>query len=251
MRPQPSDTRPQPSGAALFLTCLVEQGFPQVGDAALAVLRRAGADPVVPAGQTCCGQVAFNDGFRPHARAMARRFLEIFEPFAAVITPSGSCAAMVREYYPRLFPDDSHLTAQASALAHRTYELTEYLAARRDWDGTGVRFPHRVVYHPACHGLRVLGLAEQPLRLLREVAGLELCPLRGAEECCGFGGMFAVKYAALSSAMLDAKLVAIEESAAEFVTATDVSCLMHLDGGLRRRGSRVRTIHVAEILASA
>jgi L-lactate dehydrogenase complex protein LldE len=243
--------RPQPSGAALFLTCLVEQGFPHVGEAALAVLRRAGADPVVPAGQTCCGQVAFNDGFQHHARAMARRFLEVFEPFAAVITPSGSCAAMVREYYPRLFPDDPLLAARASALAHRTFEFTEYLAARGDWDGGGARFPHRVAYHPACHGLRVLGLAEEPLRLLRRVGDLELCPLRSADECCGFGGMFAVKYAALSSAMLDAKLAAIEESAAEFVTATDVSCLMHIDGGLRRRGSHVRTIHVAEILASA
>jgi L-lactate dehydrogenase complex protein LldE len=214
------------------------------------VLRRAGVDPAVPAAQTCCGQVAHNDGFRPHARAMARRFLEVFEPFAAVITPSGSCAAMVREYYPRLFHDDPPLAARAAALARRTYELTEYLAALGRGAGPGARFPHRVAYHPACHGLRVLGLAEQPLRLLRGVAGLQLCPLRGADECCGFGGMFAVKFAALSSSMLEAKLAAIEESAAEFVTATDVSCLMHIDGGLRRRGSSVRTIHVAEILAS-
>jgi L-lactate dehydrogenase complex protein LldE len=214
------------------------------------VLRRAGVAPVVPQAQTCCGQVAFNDGFRPEARALARRFLEIFEPFAAVVTPSGSCAAMVRESYPRLFPDDPSLAARATALAGRTYEFTEYLAAQR-WDGAGARFPHRVVYHPACHGLRALGLADQPLRLLSRVAGLELRPLGAAEECCGFGGMFAVKFAALSSSMLEAKVAAIEESAAEFVTATDVSCLMHIGGGLRRRGSRVRTIHVAEILASA
>jgi L-lactate dehydrogenase complex protein LldE len=243
--------RAEPSGAALFLTCLVEQGFPHVGEAAATVLRRAGVDPAVPSMQTCCGQVAFNDGFWPQARAMARRFLEVFESFAAVITPSGSCAAMVREYYPRLFRDDPPLAARATALAGRTYELTEYLTAVQAWDGTGARFPHRVAYHPACHGLRVLGLADQPLRLLRRVAGLELCPLRDGEECCGFGGMFAVKFAALSSSMLEAKLAAIEESAAEFVTATDVSCLMHIDGGLRRRGSRVRTIHLAEILASA
>lgn len=240
----------EPAGVALFLSCLVEQLFPQVGAAAAAVLRRAGAEPVVPAGQTCCGQIAFNDGFRPHARALARRFLEVFEPFAAVVTPSGSCAAMIREYYPRLFRDDPGLGPRAAGLARRTYELTEYLVARGAWDGAGARFPHRVAYHPSCHGLRGLGLVEQPIRLLRRVAGLELCPLQDAETCCGFGGMFAVKFAALSSAMLASKMAAIERSAAEFVTATDVSCLMHIDGGLRRRGSRVRTIHIAEILAS-
>lgn len=235
---------------ALFVTCLVDHLFPDVGDAAVAVLRRAGVDITFPREQTCCGQVAFNDGFWPQARAMAVRFVETFEPSGAIITPSGSCAAMVREFYPRLFRDDPVLAARAAALAHRTYELSEYLVTVLGWDDARARFPHRVVYHPSCHGLRALGIGEQPLRLLRRVAGLELRPLRNAEECCGFGGMFAVKYAALSSAMLDAKIAAIEESAAEFVTATDVSCLMHIDGGLRRRGSAVRTIHLAEILAA-
>lgn len=235
---------------ALFVTCLVDQLFPHVGDAAVAVLRRAGVDVVFPREQTCCGQVAFNDGFWPQARTMAVRFLETFEPSGAIITPSGSCAAMVREFYPRLLRDDPALAARAAAVARRTYELSEYLVNVLGWDDAGARFPHRVVYHPSCHGLRALGVAEQPLRLLRRVAGLELRALGNAEECCGFGGMFAVKYAALSSAMLDAKIAAIEESAAEFVTATDVSCLMHLDGGLRRRGSAVRTIHLAEILAA-
>jgi L-lactate dehydrogenase complex protein LldE len=157
---------------------------------------------------------------------------------------------MVREFYPRLFRDDPPLAARAASLAHRTYELSEYLVTVLGWEGSGARFPHRVAYHPSCHGLRALGVAEQPLRLLRGVWGLDLCPLRNAEECCGFGGMFAVKYAALSSAMLEAKIAAIEDSAAEFVTATDVSCLMHIDGGLRRRGSGVRTVHLAEILAA-
>jgi len=238
------------SGAALFTSCLVDQLYPQVGEAALAVLRRAGVDVVVPQAQTCCGQIAFNDGFRPDACAMARHFLDVFEPHAAVIAPSGSCASMVREFYPRLFRDDPPLAARAAALAHRTYELSEYLVNVLGWDDPGARFAHRVAYHPSCHGLRTLGLVEQPLRLLRRVAGLELCPLRNGEECCGFGGMFAVKFAALSSSMLDAKIAAIEESTAEFVTATDVSCLMHIDGGLRRRGSAVRTIHLAEILAA-
>lgn len=214
------------------------------------MLRRAGVEVTFPREQTCCGQVAFNDGFWPQARTMALRFLDTFEPSAAIITPSGSCAAMVREFYPRLFRDDPSLAARASSLGARTYELSEYLVNVLGWDAGGGRFPHKVVYHPACHGLRVLGVEEQPLRLLRSVAGVELRPLRNAEECCGFGGMFAVKYAALSSAMLETKIAAIEESGAEFVTATDVSCLMHLEGGLRRRGSAVRTIHLAEILAA-
>lgn len=238
------------SGAALFTSCLVDQLYPRVGEAALAVLHRAGVDAALPPAQTCCGQVAFNDGFRPQARAMARRFLDVFEPYAAIVAPSGSCAAMVRESYPRLVGDDPALAARAGALARRTYELSEYLVSVVGWDDPAARFPHRVAYHPSCHGLRQLGLVEQPLRLLRRVAGLELRPLRNSEECCGFGGMFAVKYAALSSSMLDAKIMAIEDSGAEFVTATDVSCLMHIDGGLRRRGSAVRTIHLAEILAA-
>lgn len=240
----------EPSGAALFVTCLVDHLFPHVGDAAVAVLRRAGVDVTFPPEQTCCGQVAFNDGFWPQARTMALRFLDVFEPSAAIIVPSGSCAAMVREFYPRLLRDDPVLAARAAAVARRTYELSEYLVNVLGWDDAGARFPHRVTYHPSCHGLRALGVNEQPLRLLHRVAGLELRPLRDGDECCGFGGMFAVKYAALSSAMLDAKIAAIEESTAEFVTATDVSCLMHIDGGLRRRGSAVRTIHLAEILAA-
>jgi L-lactate dehydrogenase complex protein LldE len=238
------------SGAALFVSCLVDQWYPHVGEAALEVLRRAGVDVVAPREQTCCGQIAFNDGFWPNARTMARHFLEVFEPWRAIIAPSGSCASMVREFYPRLLRDDPPRAARAAALARRTYELSDYLVSVVGWEGAGGRFPHRVAYHPSCHGLRSLGLVDQPLRLLRAVAGLELCPLRNAEECCGFGGMFAVKFAALSSSMLEAKITAIEESCAEFVTATDVSCLMHIDGGLRRRGSAVRTIHLAEILAA-
>ena len=238
------------SRPALFVTCLVDQLYPGAAAAAAAVLRRAGAEVTVPRGQTCCGQVAFNDGFRPQAQAMARRFVEVFESAPAVVTPSGSCAAMVREFYPRLLRDDAALAARVAAVARRTYELSEYLVDVLGVEDAGARFPHRVVYHPACHGLRTLGVRRQPLRLLSRVADLELLPLAGAEECCGFGGMFAVKYAALSSSMLAAKLAAIEASAAEFVTATDVSCLMHIDGGLRRRGSRVRTIHLAEILAA-
>lgn len=238
-----------PSRVALFVTCLVDQLYPQVGEAAAAVLRRAGLAVEFPAAQTCCGQVAFNDGFWDHARGLAIRFLDAFESADAIVAPSGSCAAMVREFYPRLLRDTSDLLSRARAIGHRTYELSGFLIDVLGRDDIGARFPHRVAYHPSCHGLRSLALHDQPQRLLRHVGGLELRTLRDAEECCGFGGMFAVKFAALSGAMLDAKIRALEESEAEFVTATDVSCLMHIDGGLRRRGSPVRAIHLAEILA--
>jgi len=235
---------------ALFVTCLVDQLFPQVGEATAAVLRRLGVTVEFPPAQTCCGQVAFNDGFWDEARPLARRLVKVFDHADAVVVPSGSCTAMVREFYPVLLRDDAACAARAREAGRRTYELSEFLVDVLGVDEVGARFPHRVAYHPACHGLRTLGLREQPLRLLRHVQDLDLRELTGAEQCCGFGGMFAVKFAALSSAMLDTKIAAIEESSAEFVTATDVSCLMHIDGGLRRRGSAVRAVHLAEILAA-
>jgi L-lactate dehydrogenase complex protein LldE len=233
---------------ALFATCLVDQLFPRIGEAAARVLQRAGCDVVVPAGQTCCGQAVFNDGFWDEARGLARRHLDAFEDAEAVVAPSGSCAAVVREWYPRLFRHDP-AAARAEAAAARTYELSEYLVRVRGAADLGARFDAAVAYHPACHGLRGLGLREEPLRLLRAVRGLRLVPLAGAEECCGFGGFFAVTFAALSGAMLQTKLDAIEASGADVVTATDASCLMHIAGGLARRRSRVRAMHLAEVLA--
>lgn len=235
---------------ALFVTCIVDQLYPRIGEAAVSVLERAGCDVYFPDGQTCCGQATFNSGFWDDARVLARRHLDVFEGAAAVVAPSGSCAAMVREWYPRLFRDDPALAARAQALAGRTHELSEYLVRVLGRTDLGARFPALVVYHPSCHGLRGLGLREEPLRLLRAVQGLRLVDLRGAEECCGFGGFFAVKFAALSAAMLATKLEAIEDSGAEVVTATDASCLMHIAGGLARRGSRVRALHLAEIMAA-
>jgi L-lactate dehydrogenase complex protein LldE len=249
---------------ALFVTCLVDQLYPRIGEASVSVLERAGCEVYFPEGQTCCGQATFNVGFwdearvlaRRHldvfddARAMARRHLDVLGDAAAVVAPSGSCVATVREWYPRLFRYDPALAARAQALAGRTYELSEYLVRVLGRTDLGARFPAAVAYHPSCHGLRGLGLRDEPLRLLRAVEGLRLVDLRGAEECCGFGGFFAVKFAALSGAMLATKLDAIEASGAEVVTATDASCLMHIAGGLARRGSRVRALHLAEILAA-
>lgn len=235
---------------ALFVTCLVDQLFPAVGEATVSVLRRLGVEVEFPGGQTCCGQVAFNDGFWPEASRLAGKFIEDFEDFDAVVAPSGSCVAMVREFYPVLLRDEGTLTDRARALGHRTYELSEFLVDVLRIEDVGAQFPRRVTYHASCHGLRGLHVSTQPLRLLAAVRGVELRALPGVEECCGFGGMFAVKFAALSGSMLDAKIRAIESTGADVVTATDSSCLMHIAGGLSRGGSAVRAMHLAEILAA-
>lgn len=234
---------------ALFITCLADQLYPGVGAATVRVLERAGCTVGFPPGQTCCGQVAFNSGYQDEARAMARRFLDLFEGDGPVVAPSGSCAEMVRRWYPLLFRDDPALLARAHSLAARTYELSEYLVRVLQKTDLGAEFPGAVAYHSSCRGLRGLGLLEEPLTLLRSVRGLRLVELRGYDECCGFGGLFSVKFAALSGAMLSSKLDAIESSGADVVVGTDASCLMHIAGGLARRGSGIRVMHLAEVLA--
>ncbi len=214
------------------------------------VQRRVGVDVDVPSGQTCCGQLPFNDGFWPEARRVAVHHLEVFERSDAVVAPSGSCAAMVRHFYPLLFRDDAARLSQVENLAARTFELSEFLVRRLQVSDLGAAFAGRVTYLASCHGYRELRLWEEPLTLLRAVRGLEYVPLDGVEECCGFGGAFSVKMAELSGAMLDAKIEAINRSGAQVVTGTDISCLMHLEGGLRRRGLPIRALHLAQILAS-
>lgn len=236
-------------GVALFVTCLVDQLFPQIGVSAVRVLERAGCAVSFPDAQTCCGQAVFNDGFQDEARRLVRRMLDAFAGPEAVVAPSGSCVAMVREWYPRLFGGDDPTAERTRELARRMFELSEYLVRVLGVTDVGARFPATVTYHASCHGLRGLGLREEPLRLLSSVRDLRLVPLRGTEECCGFGGVFSIKFSALSGAMLASKLDAIEASGADVVTATDASCLMHIAGGLARRGSRVRAMHLAEILA--
>jgi L-lactate dehydrogenase complex protein LldE len=235
---------------ALFVTCLIDQIFPEIGRASVRVLERVGCRVEFPPGQTCCGQATFNDGFRDQARVLARQTMEALAGADAVVTPSGSCAAMLREFYPHLFDDDPVLAERARALARRTYELSEYLVRVLSVTDVGARMPAAVAYHASCHGLRGLGLRDEPRRLLEAVRDLRLVDLPGAEECCGFGGFFSVKFAGLSGAMLASKIDALEGAAAEVVTATDASCLMHIAGGLARRGSRVRTMHLAEVLAA-
>ena len=229
---------------ALFVTCLADTLYPEVGKATVTVLERLGVEVAFPLEQTCCGQLHGNSGYPAEAAGLARRFVEIFEPYDAVVTPSGSCAAQVREHVPALLGGDDH------GVPARTWELSQFLTGVLGVDDVGSRYAGSVAYHPTCHSLRLLGVGDAPLRLLRGVPGLELVDLPDAEECCGFGGTFAVKNADVSAAMLDEKLAAIAASGAEAVCACDSSCLMHIEGGLHRRGSAVRTVHLAEILAS-
>jgi L-lactate dehydrogenase complex protein LldE len=226
---------------ALFVTCVNDLLYPDTGKAVVRLLERLGHEVEFPESQTCCGQMHANSGYRDEALPLVRGFVETFDRYDAVVAPSGSCVAMVRESYPRLEP-------RASDVATRTYELSELLVDVLGVTDVGAAFPHRVTYHPTCHGLRMLRLGDKPLRLLRAVEGLELVPLPGAEECCGFGGTFAMKNADVSTAMLADKCAAICDTGAEVIAAADNSCLAHIGGGLSRRGAPVRVMHYAEIL---
>jgi L-lactate dehydrogenase complex protein LldE len=232
---------------ALFLTCLVDGLVPAAGRATVEVLERLGHEVVFPAGQTCCGQMHVNTGYPDRAAPLVRRFVETFEPYEAVVAPSGSCVGSVRHQHPALA---GPLAGRARSVAARTYELSEFLVGVLGVTDVGASYPHRVTYHPTCHSLRLLRVGDAPLRLLREVRGLELVELPGAEECCGFGGTFALKNADTSTAMLADKMRAVLDTRAEVCTASDSSCLLHIGGGLSRLRTGVRTVHLAEILAS-
>jgi L-lactate dehydrogenase complex protein LldE len=235
--------------ASLLVTCLGDALFPEVGVATVRLLRRLGVAVDFPAAQTCCGQPHFNSGYHDEARALARHTIAAFERSAAVVAPSGSCAAMVKLEYPELFHDDPAWRRRAEALAARTHELSDYLVNVLGAEDVGAHFPGRVTYHMACH-LRGLGLMTEPERLLRRVAGLEYVPLERADECCGFGGSFAVRYPGISGAMVQDKAAFIEKAGVDAVVATDAGCLMNIAGCLRRRGSKVRALHLAQVLGS-
>jgi L-lactate dehydrogenase complex protein LldE len=240
---------------ALFLTCVNDTLYPRTGQAVVALLTRLGVDVDFPLGQTCCGQAHYNTGYRHEAEPLARRYARVFDGYDAVVTPSGSCAAMVRDIYPRLGDrarDEGRGEALAAELARlpKTYELTEFLVDVLKVTDVGAYFPHTVTYHPTCHGLRMLGLGERPRRLLEAVNGIELVDLPGAEECCGFGGTFAVKNPDVSAAMGADKVRNAESTGAEVLCAADNSCLMHIGGTMARQGTVMRPVHLAEILAS-
>jgi len=237
---------------SLFVTCLADQLWPSAAVGAVDVLRRLGCAVEFDERQTCCGQPAFNTGYRPAARALARRLIEIFEASAAdaIVSPSGSCTAMVH-HYDQLF-DDARWRERAQGVAERTHELSSFLVHQLGVEDVGASFSGRLTWHDACHGLRDLGIRDEPRRLLRHVQGAQLVelPPPGAETCCGFGGTFSVKYPEISVAMLDEKVDAIERAGVDAVVSGDASCLMQIAGRLSRRGSTVRALHLAEVLAS-
>jgi L-lactate dehydrogenase complex protein LldE len=239
---------------ALFITCLTDTLFPASGRSTVSVLERLGHAVSFPDGQTCCGQMHVNSGYPEEAMPLVRRFVEVFGSAGAdaIVAPSGSCVAMVRHQYPRLAREagDAGLVRAVEALSARTFELSELLVDELGVDDVGAYYPHSVVYHPSCHGLRVLRVGDAPLRLLRNVRGIDLQELPEAESCCGFGGTFAVKNADVSGAMLTDKVQHVIRTGAEVCTALDSSCLMHIGGGLSRLRSGVRTVHLADILAS-
>ena len=233
---------------SLFIPCFVDQLSPQVGMDVVSVLRRIGYEVNFPEAQTCCGQPAFNTGYWDEARPLAERFVRIFSSAEMVVSPSGSCTTMVKSFYPELLAG-TPLHDDAVKLGERVYEFTQFLVKVAKVTDVGASFPHKVTVHDACHGLRELHIKQEPRELLKNVRGLELVDLPYGEECCGFGGAFSVKYAMISAAMGDTKAGNIEKSGAEYVTAADPSCLMHIEGILRRKNSKARTIHVASILA--
>jgi L-lactate dehydrogenase complex protein LldE len=240
---------------ALFITCFNDTLFPETGRATVKLLERLGVEVDFPFEQTCCGQMHFNTGYQREAIPLVRRFVEVFGRYEAVVAPSGSCVGMVRELYGMAaeLARDRDLAARVAELQPKVYELSEFLVDRlgvTDVGSFGAYYPHRVTYHPTCHSLRMLGVGEKPKKLLKSVRGIELVGLPEAEECCGFGGTFAVKNADTPTAMLSDKMRHVKNTEAEVVTAGDNSCLMHIGGGLARSRSGVEAVHLAEILTS-
>ena len=224
---------------ALFIPCFIDQLYPQVGIAMVQVLERLKIDVAYPAEQTCCGQPAFNTGYWDEARELAQRFTKIFAGYDAIVSPSGSCTAMTRNFYPELIGQ-----------APPTYELAEFLVRKLGVTDVGAKFPATVTYHDSCHALRELRLKDEPRQLLRHVQGLELREMTEAETCCGFGGTFAVKFPMISYAMDEVKCTSIKATGAEYVVSSDSSCLMQIDGYLRRQNLPIKTISLAEVLAA-
>jgi L-lactate dehydrogenase complex protein LldE len=233
----------------LFVTCLVDAMRPAIGFAAITLLEAARCRVEVPLQQTCCGQPALNSGDLAGTRQLAQRTIALLEPFQYVVVPSGSCAATIRIHYPDLFQDDPPWRARAQALAVRTHELLSFLVDIRAWSPKQVALRACATYHDSCSGLRELGIEAQPRKLLASVEGLSLRPLAGNTSCCGFGGTFCVKYAAISNAIVEEKARSIEATGAELLLGGDLGCLMNMAGKLHRRGSSIRAFHAAEILA--
>lgn len=237
---------------ALFITCLADAMFPEVGKATVLVLERLGQVVEFPTDQTCCGQMHVNTGYQKQALPLVERFAKVFAPYDAIVAPSGSCVGSVRHQHAMIAKrfGSSALVEQVEAVAAKTYELSEYLVDVLGVTDVGAYFPHRVTYHPTCHSLRMLRVGDKPIQLLRAVEALELVELPDADQCCGFGGTFAIKNADTSTAMLADKMRKVLDTGAEICTAGDSSCLMHIGGGLSRLRAGAKTVHLAQILAA-
>ena len=238
---------PRPK-ASLFVTCVIDQLFPDVGESVVRVLRRQGVEVDFPRDQTCCGQPLYNSGFVKRARSLAKRVLRSFADSQYVVVPSGSCASMIRIFYPELFQGDPQLEGQARELASRTYELSQYLVKVLGVTDAGARYDGKVTYHPSCHLVRELGVSEEPRTLLGQVKGIELVNLEGEESCCGFGGTFSVKYPHISEGMLEDKVNSVASTGADLLVSCDMGCLMQIGGALSRRQVAVRPMHLAQLL---
>ncbi|HEY2466613.1 MAG TPA: (Fe-S)-binding protein [Terracidiphilus sp.] len=238
--------------ASLFITCYNDTLFPETGRAVVRLLERLGVELDFLPAQTCCGQMHANTGFRGEAYSQAKRFVQLYRDTECIVIPSSSCVAMIRDQYTGLFEElgNEELRRQFASMLPRVFELSEFLTDKVGVEDVGAWFPHRVTYHASCHGLRGLNVGERPYRLLGKVHDLELVPLANVDRCCGFGGTFSIKNAEVSTAMLDEKLGDLLTTKAEFCTALDNSCLMHLGGALHRRNEGLRTVHIASILAS-
>lgn len=240
-----------PVRVQLFITCILDTLYPEVGEAVVRVLERAGARVEFPPGQTCCGQPAFNAGMRRQARPAAIQTIRVFEGTSGpVVVPSGSCAAMIRHGYLELFAGDRHWLPRAQALAERTFEFSEFLVDVLGVTDVGARFPGRLAYHASCHLLRDLGVDRQPRQLLAGVGAAQVITLSNAEECCGFGGVFSAEHAEISSAMLARKLANLERGGATTLVACDAGCITNINGGLQRAGRPPCAVHLAQVLAA-
>jgi L-lactate dehydrogenase complex protein LldE len=237
--------------AALFVTCINDTMFPDTGRATVDVLERLGVSLEFPTGQTCCGQMHVNTGYRKQATGIMRGFLDAFEAYEYVVAPSSSCVGTVRHHFPKLAAEsgDPVLAQRVEALAPRVFDLSEFIVDILGVEDVGAYFPHRVTYHSTCHSLRAIGLGDRPYRLLRAVRGLTLVDLPSSEECCGFGGTFSVKNPDVSVAMGSDKARHVRETGAQVLVAPDRSCLMHLGGLLSRSRGGVQVMHLAEVLA--
>jgi len=235
--------------ATLFIQCIVDGMYPEVGEAMVRLFQRLGITMDYPENQTCCGQPSFNSGYRKEAAKAAKHYIETFENAGTIVCPSGSCVSMIRNHYPELFEDEPGWRERAERVGKRTFELTEYLVDVLGFKNTGAYFNGKVTYHDSCHLNRYLGVSSQPRELIRRVAGLTFVEMEASDKCCGFGGAFSTKYPDISTALVKEKVQNIVDSGADAVVGCDMGCLMNIQGYLNRHNYPVRVMHIAQLLA--